>query len=95
MKEATVTLKVHVQPRASKDGIEGLWGDALKVKLNAPPLEGKANKALMRFLAERFGLAPSQVEIIAGRRSRNKLLRITGISREALERILGIGLPPL
>ena len=95
MKEAVVTLKVHVQPRASKDGIEGLWGDALKVQLNAPPLEGKANKALMRFLAERFGLAPSQVEIIAGRRSRNKLLRITGISKETLERILGIGLPPL
>ncbi|MBW2038809.1 MAG: YggU family protein [Deltaproteobacteria bacterium] len=95
MKEGAVTLKVLLQPRASRDGIDGLMGDALKVRVTSPPLEGRANKALRMFLAKRLGLSPSQVEIITGQRSRGKLLRISGISKEELERALGIGLPPL
>lgn len=94
MKEAAVTLKVHLQPRASREGIDGLHGDALKVKVTAPPVEGRANKAVKKLLAEKFGLSPSQIEIIAGERSREKLLRISGISRAAMERTLGITLPP-
>jgi uncharacterized protein (TIGR00251 family) len=94
MKEASATLKVRLQPRASRDGIEGLHGDALKVKVTAPPLEGRANKAVKKLLAEQLGIAPSQVEIIAGERSREKLLRISGISRAEIEKALGITLPP-
>jgi uncharacterized protein (TIGR00251 family) len=93
MKEASVPLKVRLQPRASRDGIDGLQGDALKVKVTAPPLEGRANKAVKKLLAARLGLSPSQIEIIAGERSREKLLRISGISRAEMERALGIILP--
>ena len=95
MKEAAITLTIHLQPRASRDGIDGLHGDALKVKVTAPPLEGRANKALKKLLAEQLGLPPSQIEIITGQRSREKRLRISGISRAEVERALGIDLPPV
>jgi uncharacterized protein (TIGR00251 family) len=94
-KEAGVTLKVHLQPRASRDSITGLFGDTLKVRVTSPPVGGKANKALKRLLAEKLGLAPSQIVIIGGQRSREKVLRINGITKVELERILGIGHPPL
>jgi uncharacterized protein len=93
MKEVSVTLKVRLQPRSSRDGIDGLHGDALKVKVTAPPVEGRANKAVKKLLAEQLGISPSQIEIIAGERSREKLLRISGISRAEMERALCITLP--
>jgi len=93
MKEAAITLKIHLQPRASRDGIDGMHGDALKVRVTAPPLEGKANKAVRTFLAEQLGIPPAQIAIIAGQRSREKVLRISGLSRAAVERALGIALP--
>jgi uncharacterized protein (TIGR00251 family) len=93
MKGATVTLKVRLQPRASRDGIDDLHGDALKVKVTAPPVEGRANKAVKKLLAKELGLSPSQIEIIAGERSREKVLRISGISRAEMEKTLGITLP--
>ena len=93
MKEATVTLKVRLQPRATRDSIDGLLGDALKVKVTAPPVEGRANKAVKKLIAEQLGLSPSQIEIIAGERSREKVLRISGISRAEMEKTLGITLP--
>lgn len=94
MKEVSVTLKVRLQPRASRNGIDGLHGDALKLTVTAPPVEGRANKAVKKLLAALLGLSPSQVEIIAGERSREKLLRISGISRAEMEKALGITLPP-
>ena len=63
------------------------------MRVFAPPLEGKANKALKRFIAKKLNISSSQVEIIAGQRSRQKLLRITGISRAEIEKTLGIALP--
>jgi uncharacterized protein (TIGR00251 family) len=93
MEEAPVFLKVLLQPRASRDGIVGMHGDALKVKVTAPPLEGRANKALKKLLAERLGLPPSRIEITTGQRSREKILKISGIAKEQIERTLGIGLP--
>lgn len=95
MKEVSITVKVRLQPRASRDGIDGLHGDALKVKVTAPPVEGRANKAVKKLLAGKLGISPSQVEIIAGERSREKLLRISGISRAEMERTLGIIFPPV
>ncbi|OGP55618.1 MAG: YggU family protein [Deltaproteobacteria bacterium RBG_13_52_11] len=93
MEETAITFKVLLQPRASREGIDGLHGDAVKVRVFAPPLEGKANKALKRFIAKKLNISSSQVEIIAGQRSRQKLLRITGISRAEIEKTLGIALP--
>jgi uncharacterized protein (TIGR00251 family) len=93
MHEAAVTLKIYLHPRASRDAICGLRGDAIKVKVTAPPVEGKANMALQRFIAEKLNLSASQVEIMAGIRSRQKILRISGISRAAVEKALGILLP--
>jgi uncharacterized protein len=93
MKEASVTLKIHLQPRASRNGIDGVHGDALKVKVTAPPLEGRANKAVKKLLAEQLGLSPSEIEIIAGQRSREKLVRVSGLSRAEVERALGTPLP--
>jgi uncharacterized protein (TIGR00251 family) len=93
MKEEAITLKIHLHPRASRDEIVGLHGDALKVRITAPPLEGKANKALKRFIAKKLNLPSSQVEIIAGQHSREKLLQITGISRVEVEKALGCNLP--
>jgi len=94
MKEEAILLKIHLLPRASRDEICGLHGNALRVKVTAPPFEGKANKALQRFLAEILHLAPSQIEIKAGQRSRDKTLRISGLSRAEIQRALGITLPP-
>lgn len=93
MNEAAIFLKIHLLPRASRDEICGLHGDAIKVRVSAPPVEGKANKALQRFIAEKLNLAASQIEIVAGQRSRDKMLRISGISRAAVEKALGCTLP--
>ena len=95
MNEAAIFLKIHLLPRASRNEICGLHGDALKIKVTAPPVEGKANRALQRFIAKKLNLAASQIEIMAGQRSREKILRISGISRAAVEKALGISLPAL
>jgi uncharacterized protein (TIGR00251 family) len=94
MAEKALTLKIHLQPRASRDGVDGLHGDRVKVRVTAPPLGGKANTALKGFIARKLKLPPSHIEIIAGQQSREKLLRISGISRKEVERALGITLPP-
>ena len=93
MNQAAIFLKIHLLPRASRDEICGLHGDAIKIRVTAPPVEGKANQALQRFIAEKLNLSSSQVEIIAGQHSREKLLQITGISRAEVEKALGILLP--
>jgi uncharacterized protein (TIGR00251 family) len=69
-------LKVLVRPRSSRDRIEGLQGDALKISLTTPPLEGKANQACLRFLAGQLGLRPSQLSLSSGHRSHHKLIVI-------------------
>ena len=94
MKEEAILLKIHLLPRASRDEICGLHGNAIRVKVTAPPIEGKANKALQRFFAEKLHLAAAQIEIVAGQRSRDKTLRISGLSRAEIQRALGITLPP-
>jgi uncharacterized protein (TIGR00251 family) len=93
MNEAATIFKIHLLPRASRDEICGLQGDAIKVKVTAPPIEGRANMALQRFIAEKLHLASSQVEIMAGKRSREKILKVSGISRAEVEKALGILLP--
>jgi len=69
-------LKFHIQPNAKKNEIVGLHGDAIKVKLKAPPVDGKANEELVKFLAEELGIARSSVMIVAGETSRTKLIEL-------------------
>ncbi|OGP73410.1 MAG: YggU family protein [Deltaproteobacteria bacterium RBG_16_49_23] len=74
-----IILKVYLQPRSSKNEIVGPYRDGIKVKVTAPPVDEKANEALIRFLSKELGIPPSQVEIIKGQRSREKTLSISGI----------------
>jgi len=73
-----ILLKVYLQPKSSKNEIVGPYRDGIKVKVTAPPIEGKANEALIRFLAKEFEISPSCIEIIKGLHSREKTLRMSG-----------------
>lgn len=75
-----VSFKVRVQPRASKNQVAGLFEDALRVRLTAPPVDGEANEACRAFLADLFSVGKGQVEIISGHTGRNKVVRIKGVS---------------
>jgi uncharacterized protein (TIGR00251 family) len=89
--EGGVAFAVRVVPRASRNEIAGVHRDALKVRLTAPPIEGRANEALIAFLAKQLGVRKSQVEIVAGTTSRRKMIRIIGLSaQEVEERLLGL-----
>jgi uncharacterized protein len=76
-----VLFRVRVQPRASRDAIEGEHNGALKVRLTAPPVEGQANDSLRRLLAEHLNVAVSAVRIVAGKNNRNKRVSIAGVTR--------------
>ncbi|MBI3773009.1 MAG: YggU family protein [Gammaproteobacteria bacterium] len=69
-------LELRVQPRASRDEISGLHGERLKVRITAPPVDGAANSHLLAFLAKVFGVAKSQVTLLAGESGREKRVRI-------------------
>lgn len=75
-----VTFAVKVHPRARKNAITGEVGDALKVSLTAPPVDGKANEACIDFFAKLLNVPRSSVTIAAGLTSRNKVIRVTGLS---------------
>ena len=83
-----VVIDVHVIPRAHKSEIAGTRGEALLVRLNAPPVDGAANSELIELLATAFGLAKREVSIVSGERSRAKRVRITGRTAADVERLL-------
>lgn len=83
-----ITLTLHIQPGAKKTECAGRHGDALKIRLAAPPVDGKANEALLRFVAERLGLPKSAVSLKSGQSSRHKVLEVSGASPEA---VAGLG----
>jgi uncharacterized protein (TIGR00251 family) len=78
-----VTFAVKVHPRARRNAITGLVGDALKLALTAPPVEGRANQAVIEFFAELFEIPRSSVTIASGETSRNKIVRIAGLNKAA------------
>jgi len=80
-----ITFEVRVVPRASRTEIAGEHGGALRVRVAAPPVDGAANEELARFFAKLFGAPRGDVEIVAGRASKNKVVRARGVSREAVE----------
>ena len=85
-----VRISIHVQPRASRTEIAGVHGDALKIRLTSPPVDGAANEALVIFLTERFALPRNAITIISGAQSRAKVVEITGISAADLRRLLNL-----
>ncbi len=87
--DGVLTLTVHVQPGAKRSEVAGLHGDALKIRLAAPPIDGRANAALLAFVAQRLGLAKSAVELKSGQTSRHKVLLLSGAHADAVRRLLG------
>ena len=86
-------LSVRVVPRSPRDGVAEYEGGVLRIRLNAPPVEGRANSALVRFLARALGVPRSQVTLLSGETGRNKIVRVAGVTRaEALE-ALGVQQP--
>jgi len=83
---ARITVRVH--PRARRSAVTGRFGDAWKLDLAAPPVDGKANEECVRFLAERAGVARSRVRIVTGATSRTKVVDFEGLAQDALEKVL-------
>ncbi len=77
-----ITLVLHVQPGAKRSEVAGLHGEALKIRLAAPPIEGRANEALLRFIAERFNVPLRNVGIKQGEQSRHKRVEVRGSAVE-------------
>ena len=84
-----VTFTVKVHPRARKNAITGELGDALKVSLTTPPVEGRANEACIEFFAKLLKLPRSSVTIASGQNSRNKVIRVAGLSSDQVRERLG------
>ena len=85
-----ITFAVKVQPRARRNAIVGELGDALKIALTALPVDGRANEACVEFFANLLDVPRSSVAITTGQNSRNKVIRVTGLSAEEVRRRLGV-----
>jgi uncharacterized protein (TIGR00251 family) len=80
----SATVSVRVLPRSSNEGVAGIEGGVVRIRLNAPPVEGQANEALVRFLSKALGVPKSRIALVAGGKGRSKIVRVDGITREAL-----------
>ena len=80
-----VRLALHVQPGAKRNAVVGLHGDALKVAISAPPVDGKANEAITSFIATALGISECQITLVAGATSRRKTLSIDGVTLTELQ----------
>ena len=83
--DGRITLTLHIQPGAKKTEFAGLHGDALKIRLAAPPVDGKANEALIKFVAETLKLPKSAVTLKSGQTSRRKVLEVQGATPSSVE----------
>jgi uncharacterized protein len=89
IRQGQLCFQIHLQPRASRDEVAGLHGEAVKVRLTSPPLENRANRHLVEFLAGILSISKSQIQIVSGHRSRAKTVAVTGISDAELADRLG------
>lgn len=87
--DGCVTLTLHIQPGARKTELAGLHGDALKIRLAAPPVDGKANAALIDFIADRLEIARSAVRLKSGQNSRRKVLEVSGVAETRIAGLAG------
>lgn len=85
----SVRVTVHVQPGAKRTELAGRHGDAVKVRLAAPPVDGAANEELIRFVAERLAVRRAGVRIVTGLASRRKIVEIDGVSPDMAKARLG------
>jgi len=90
----SATLSVRVVPRSSREGVAGYDGGVVRIRLNAPPVEGRANEALLRFLAGALGISRARVSLVSGGTGRNKIVRIAGVTREEALGALGVRQSP-
>lgn len=88
--ETGCRIRVRVQPRASRTESAGIHGDALRIRVAAPPVDGAANLALVRFLADRLRVPQRAVTVVRGAAAREKDVEVTGVGPEAAARALGI-----
>jgi uncharacterized protein (TIGR00251 family) len=88
MKEKnSIRITVQVKPRASRNRVEGWEDDVLVVRLTSPPVEGAANSALVKLIAKKLGIARGRLEIVAGKRSRSKIVQIDGVTQDRLREV--------
>ena len=87
---ADLVLTLHIQPNAKRSEFAGIHGEAMKLRLAAPPVEGKANAALCAFLADFCGVPKSAVALLSGETSRAKRVRVAGASPQVAERLLAL-----
>jgi uncharacterized protein (TIGR00251 family) len=86
--EHGIVLQVHVVPRSAKCEVAGIQGDALKLKITAPPVEGQANAECIRFLSDILGIKKKQVRILGGHKSKRKTVAIEGVGRKDIEALI-------
>jgi len=86
--DGTLLLSLYVQPRASRNELAGRHGDALKLRLTSPPVDGKANKAVIAFLAKLFKVPKSAIVITSGLQSRSKKVLLSGLDEQAVRSLL-------
>ena len=91
--EGGAAFPVRVVPRASKNAISGRHGDAVKIRLTAPPVEGAANQALVDFLAQALAVRKNQIEILSGHASRDKIVCVVGLTPQEVETRLAHAAP--
>jgi uncharacterized protein len=87
---SSVLLRLRVQPRAGRDELAGLHGDAIRIRLQAPPVDGSANEALVRLLARQLQVPRSRIRLRTGHSSRSKVVIIEGADAAQVRRSLGI-----
>lgn len=85
-----VIIKVHVQPKSAKSGVWGIYGGSVKIKLNSPPVENRANEELVRFISSLMGIRKSDIKILRGTTGRKKKVFIPGISAREASSKLGL-----
>lgn len=92
-KNGCLYIRIHLQPRASKNEIIGIHGDSLKVRLTSPPVEGAANSHVIEFFAKRLGVQRSKITILSGEKSRHKTLKIEGLTKSEAASSIGLDIP--
>jgi uncharacterized protein (TIGR00251 family) len=85
-----VSIRLHIQPRAARTELAGLFGDALKVRLKSPPVDGAANEELVRFLAETLRVPRRGVELVSGHSGRRKTVHVAGMTADDAAKRLGL-----
>ena len=83
-----VYISLHIQPGAKREGVTGLFGSSLKIALNAPPVDGKANAALLRFLSGKLDVPKKNVELCSGAASRDKRVFVSGVTVDRIIELL-------